>query len=68
MTRYQDTVRCNGCGREITWSPVVAGTLHYCCQDCMQGYRCECPDQLEPEDERRPSGVTTVDSTPDYFS
>jgi hypothetical protein len=67
MTRYQDTIWCDGCGREISWSPIVAGTRHYCCQDCRLGYRCECPDQLESDDDRRPTWVNAADSIAYYF-
>ena len=68
MARYQDTIWCDGCGKEITWSAVVVGVHHYCCRDCMLGYRCECPDQLETEDDRRVPWVTTADLISDFFS
>jgi hypothetical protein len=48
----EKTLRCDGCGIEIRWKPVVAGRLTFCCGDCLHGRGCECQDSLEIEDER----------------
>lgn len=51
-------MRCDGCGVEITWAPLVvypANTrqmLHYCCQECLAGGECGCAERLELEDRR----------------
>lgn len=50
MTRiaYTTTVVCDGCGVEITWTPVLKGQKSFCCQQCAQGLPCECdfpPDE-----------------------
>jgi hypothetical protein len=58
-------IRCQGCGVEITWAPVVksfTGKVHgehldkhqyYCCQDCPEGLGCDCGARMEMDDERR---------------
>ena len=53
MARYQDTVWCDNCGTEITWVPIVTGKNHYCCQECQDGYRCDCPDLMTTEEDGR---------------
>ncbi len=46
MARVKGTkmVICDGCGVEITWTPVVRKTRVYCCQECARGMPCECGD------------------------
>lgn len=44
MGRFKDTVWCDGCGLEILWIPLQAGSTTYCCVDCQEGARCECRD------------------------
>jgi hypothetical protein len=63
MTRYLDTIWCDGCGAEITWSPVVYGEREYCCEDCRQGLPCECGDRQDFADERRenPGGLLALE-------
>lgn len=53
MARYQDTVWCDNCGSEITWVPIAIGKNHYCCQECRDGYRCDCPELMTIEEDRR---------------
>ncbi len=53
MSRFQETIWCDHCGAEITWVPIVVGNHHFCCRDCLDGYRCECASFMELEDERR---------------
>jgi len=56
MSRIENTVYCDGCGVEITWSPVVHNTRDYCCQDCYQGLPCKCGERAELEEDRRGGG------------
>ncbi len=53
MTRYLDTVWCDGCGAEIVLSPVVKDGHEYCCVLCQNGLACDCAALQEFEDERR---------------
>jgi hypothetical protein len=57
-------VSCDGCGIEISWSPVVRRPVHsvrlehYCCQDCLEGNGCTCAERMELNEERHAmSGV-----------
>jgi len=50
MAQFGDTIRCDGCGVEITLSPWVRDTLQYCCQDCADGLECECGTVVEMEE------------------
>lgn len=59
MTDFDNLLRCDGCGVEITWAPVVrqsptnpAHLLYYCCQDCLEGRGCDCAARMEIEEER----------------
>jgi hypothetical protein len=58
------TLRCDGCGVEITWSALVLRSadgrslLHYCCPDCLDGRECACAERMEQEDERSQPGGT----------
>ena len=61
MTRYRNTIWCDGCGVEILWVPLQVGNLHYCCEDCKAGYRCEC-STLEDENQ----GHEQEAKTPQY--
>ncbi len=56
MAKINDTVFCDGCGAEITWSPVLKGNQKFCCKDCSEGLECHCGDRMELEDDRRGSG------------
>ena len=53
MTRIEKTVFCDHCGVEITWSPIVIGSRHYCCQDCFDNLKCDCRPAADWEDEGR---------------
>lgn len=53
MSRFKDTMWCDNCGAEISWLPIVVGSHHYCCRDCLDGYRCECPRLMDLDGERR---------------
>jgi hypothetical protein len=55
MAKYAETRWCDGCGVEITWTPVLLGNRIYCCVDCQKGLRCDCAARLEREDDRRPA-------------
>jgi hypothetical protein len=49
MVRIDDTTYCDGCGVEILLSPVMDEKRHYCCQDCLAGYECDCVEPVEIE-------------------
>ncbi len=61
MARTQDAVYCDGCGVEITWSPIQKGNEIYCCIDCRDGMECSCGDRLELDDERRDSAYSDME-------
>lgn len=48
MTRIHETIWCDGCGVEILWPALVVDNHDYCCQDCLEGYRCECGEHMVP--------------------
>ncbi len=50
---YRETVWCDGCGAEITWSAQRQARLHYCCATCFAGRPCDCGARMELESERR---------------
>ncbi|HEX6305087.1 MAG TPA: hypothetical protein VFZ76_12915 [Anaerolineales bacterium] len=52
MSRFKDTTWCDNCGGEIAWVPIVVGSQHYCCRDCLDGYRCECASLMDLDEER----------------
>ncbi len=56
MPRIDNLVFCDGCGVEITWSPVIKGHKVYCCRDCSDGLACNCGERMELEDDRRSKG------------
>jgi hypothetical protein len=49
MVNYEKSLWCDGCGVEISWSPVIAGETKYCCQDCQNGYECDCKNLISVE-------------------
>ncbi len=51
MVKIENTVFCDGCGVEITLSPVVKDHGEYCCEDCAQGYECECGKRMELDED-----------------
>jgi len=69
MTTIEGVVYCDGCGAEITWSPVVvrAANRHaqqragqYCCPDCAEGRPCPCGERMEFVDEIRERGKISL--------
>ncbi len=62
MVKIQNTVFCDGCGVEIPLSPVIKNHGEYCCEDCAQGYECDCAKQMELDEEpgsAEDSGLST---------
>lgn len=53
--RNTNTVICDGCGVEITWSPVLSGKRIYCCRDCAEGRPCDC--DYPPEEDAKAGQV-----------
>jgi hypothetical protein len=69
MAEIEGVVFCDGCGVEITWSPVVlqgAKTAahqragQYCCVDCADGRPCQCGERMEFDDEFREHGKISI--------
>jgi hypothetical protein len=69
MAKIEGVVFCDGCGTEITWSPIVlpgggpsthrrAG--HFCCIDCADGRPCRCSERMEFDDEPREHGKISL--------
>lgn len=69
MNNREGAVICDGCGAEITWSPVVrraksdpirfrAGV--YCCIDCAEGRPCRCGERMEFDDDFRERGKISL--------
>lgn len=65
MTRIEGVCFCDGCGAEITWSPVIiqppssaghARPSEFCCHDCADGRPCRCGERQEFDDETREHG------------
>jgi hypothetical protein len=63
MARIPNTnlVVCDGCGVEITWTPVVVNQRQFCCQDCAAGRPCQCD---YPPEEPALAPVSAALSTP----
>lgn len=62
MVWIEGSLYCDGCGVEITWSPVTFGDEHYCCQMCLEGEECGCGAHEEDEERRNetsPSAPTS---------
>lgn len=66
MARFDDTIRCDGCGAEIELSPVLADGYEYCCLDCSQGFKCQCGQKMEMEEPRE--GRSESSGTSDFGS
>ena len=60
MALNDEMVWCDGCGVEITWSPVVIGKRIHCCRDCAQNFPCRCGERLESDDYSR----RTIEAAP----
>lgn len=59
--RNTHTIVCDGCGVEVTWTPVVEGQRIFCCQQCAQGLPCECdyPPEEGKAKQAEPVGMLT---------
>lgn len=64
MARYENTLWCDGCGVEITWSPFVADHRDYCCRDCSQGQACDCGEQIIAPDFGQPQSAHELTMAP----
>ncbi len=53
MSKVKNTIWCDGCGEEITWTPLIKEGCHYCCQKCFEGLPCKCYRWSELNLERR---------------
>ncbi len=62
--RHEDTVFCDGCGVEVLWTPVRAGHHDYCCEDCKNGYECNCGPRMEDDDYPRDQGLGAYEGAP----
>jgi hypothetical protein len=56
MSRVDNTIYCDGCGVEITWSPIIIERRDYCCQDCLEVRPCKCGERTELDEDRRAGG------------
>lgn len=64
MPSYNETIFCDGCGVEITWSPIIVGDHKFCCQDCRNGLTCDCGNWLDADEHERSNKNTTIQSLP----
>jgi hypothetical protein len=55
MDPVEGTLWCEGCGVDMTWTPVLAQGKRYCCAQCAAGCPCECGYALEDEEEEGPA-------------
>jgi hypothetical protein len=46
---------CEGCGVEVTWTPILAGGRRYCCPLCAAGGKCGCGYAVEDDEEEGPA-------------
>lgn len=56
---YTNTVVCDGCGVEVSWTPILVKGRMYCCRECAEGRPCQCdfpPEESEGSD-RVPAAV-----------
>jgi len=60
MVRYKDTLWCDGCGIEVCWEPVEKNRLFFCCQNCLDGEKCECG--VNEEDYQLEDQTITIDT------
>jgi len=51
MSPGDRTLWCHNCGVEILWAPLRAWGRYYCCQTCLRGDRCDCPQPPATEDD-----------------
>jgi hypothetical protein len=62
MSYPEDIIRCDGCGVELFWAPVIAGQRRYCCQDCAEDRPCDCGERQDLEDDRRSPGAPSLEA------
>ncbi len=65
MSRKNNTIWCDGCGEEVHWVPLMKDGCHYCCQDCLEGFPCECYRWSELDLDRRVD--LDAENPPIYF-
>ncbi len=63
MSKFQESVMCDGCGAEIRWSPITKAGRSYCCEDCSNGLPCDCATRQEPDEEGYASASSTTPPT-----
>jgi len=51
MTIHDEYIWCQGCGIEITWSPVISDNRSYCCEECSRGIQCRCDERMRLDDD-----------------
>ncbi len=59
MSKFQESIICDGCGAEIRWSPVVKADRHYCCEDCSNDLACDCGRRQEPDEDAYQTGSSS---------
>lgn len=57
VTPLEHALHCDGCGIEMTWSPILSGGRRYCCAVCAEGGECGCGYDVEEEDEEGPAAI-----------
>lgn len=69
MPKIEGVQFCDGCGAEITWSPVIVRPAQhtpstrpgiYCCTDCAEGRSCACAERMEFDDDFRERGKISI--------
>jgi hypothetical protein len=50
---------CDGCGVEVTWTPILAVGRRFCCHLCAAGGDCGCGYAVEDDEEEGPAIVET---------
>lgn len=59
MILHDDFIWCQGCGVEITWSPILVDQHTYCCEECSRGIQCRCAERMEQDDDYQASSSGT---------
>jgi hypothetical protein len=59
MPQIDGVYFCDRCGAEIVGAPVMRGDRRHCCQDCADGFPCDCA--LILEDDRREGSESSAD-------
>lgn len=66
--KLKDTVWCDGCGVELFWAPVCANERDYCCEDCRDGYVCNCGTRMEDDEYPRAGSAGANETVSDEMS